>query len=70
MAGPTTTDYILAGLITGTTVMFMHGILEGIFVFTGYSSPLIRMLIQALVSTASGYISIVIVAATNLLSSS
>jgi len=68
MAGsPTFMDYTLASILTGGTVMIMHGILEGIFIFGGLDSIMLRMLINLLVSGASGFVAIMLVDATGLL---
>lgn len=69
MAKSSTTfwDYFLASVITGTTVMIMQGIFEGMFMFAGTNSMLIRLLLNLLVSGASGFVAIMLVDATNLL---
>jgi hypothetical protein len=61
-------DWLLAGVITGATVSIMQGILQGVFMagFFG-DSMLVRLIVNLLVSGASGVVAILLVDATGLL---
>lgn len=65
---PTFWDWLLAGVITGATVSIMQGILQGVFMagFFG-DSMLVRLIVNLLVSGASGVVAILLVDATGLL---
>jgi len=65
---PSFWDYFLASVITGTTVVVLQGIFEGVFRSGIFGdSVLVRLLINLLVSGASGFVAIMIVDATGLL---
>jgi len=61
-------SYFLASVLTGSTVMVMHGVLEG-FMGLGYvaGGGIMRLLFNLLVSGLSGFVAIMIVDATGLL---
>lgn len=61
-------DWLFAGVITGATVSIMQGILQGVFMagFFG-DSMLVRLIVNLLVSGASGVVAILLVDATGLL---
>lgn len=66
--GPSFTDYFLAGLLTGSTVMISNGIMESFFGFgLGVSNPLIRLIINLTTSAVSGFLAIWLVALTGLM---
>ncbi len=60
-------EYFGASLITGVTVVIMQGIFESIFLNFGGESMLLRLILNLLVSAGSGFVAIMLVAATGLL---
>lgn len=68
-SGVSFTDYFLASLLTGSTVMIMHGILEGVSLldFGGEGGTLIRFIMNLIVSAASGFVAILLVDMTGLM---
>lgn len=66
--GPSFTDYFLAGLLTGSTVMISSGVIESIMGFGfGGSSPIMRLIVNVTTSAISGFFAIWLVALTGLM---
>jgi hypothetical protein len=68
MTGVSFTNYLLASVLTGGTVMIMHGVLEGIrlFGFDGMGG-LMGFIGNLFISALSGFVAIMLVDATGLL---
>lgn len=68
MTGVSFTNYLLASVLTGGTVMIMHGVLEGIRLF-GFDSMggLMGFIGNLFISALSGFVAIMLVDATGLL---